>query len=187
MSPVPQHLPSPDPNDEDELYEYSALSTLNWSSTGLGLWWSATWLRRGYVQTHLLPHHPGGDWLPNSLFLNEELMLRGMAIECMGKALFIHDRLDSQQSSIAELKKLKWFGRHDLEKIIDEARFDVSPRERELLQLLGVFVRWRGRYPTPMPNEKSEYVPLKAFAWEDNYVLNQFWERLSKLVSERMA
>lgn len=172
-------FPRVDLNDEDVMFAYQSLAAPGWTSSGLGLWWSATCVRRGNLQ-NLLANFPNGDWPPTMLIRAEEVMLKGMAVECMLKAVYLFEKHTTRELTVAEVEAQRWLGRHDLAEMADGAGFEVSRDEREVLDILSLHVKWRGRYPAPREKHKAEWRRVQWELWNQDRVCSEMWERLVK-------
>jgi hypothetical protein len=74
-----------------------------------------------------------------------EIMLRGFALECLLKALWI--KRGNVLASQGELQKIPGVGSHELLQLTQELAFKCKPNERDLLKRLSVFMTSVGRYP----------------------------------------
>ena len=78
------------------------------------------------------------------------MMLTGFALENAVKALLVKNRPELVKRG----KRLRWpDDGHNLRSLFDEARVSFSATEGDLLDRLTEFVRWRGRYPSPLGAE----------------------------------
>ena len=77
--------------------------------------------------------------------LSIEFMLYGLSLELMFKAILLQ-----QEHSFPR--------NHKLEALARRAGFSWRDSDRRILRLLGHYIIWSGRYPTP--NDKSEYKEL---------------------------
>lgn len=167
-----------DMDDEEQLFSYASLSAHTWTSTGLELWWAAVCARRGNL-AHLLQLYPNGNWPPNILIQRPELMLKGMAAECMLKAIFLFAKQQNEEVTLKQIERLSWFNGHNLVLMAQAACFDVSDAEVSVLEILSQHIRWRGRYPTPREKNKQQW---KHAAWhplEHDCVWEEMWKRLN--------
>lgn len=90
---------------------------------------------------------PGDSMPPESGVKPVELMLRGMAIECMLKALWV-----KQGNAIVRAGKylgVHGAGQHDLPQLASATGFQIDAVETDLLRRLSHFIQYGGRYPVP--------------------------------------
>ena len=145
---LPGHAPNPDdPNDEDQLFQYASVEPSAWTSSALGPWISARWIRERDAALHSARGLRDLPYRPRS----EEPMLRGMAVECQPEAAPFARRHLEGQFTLAHRDALgRWFKRHDLEKLAVEAGVEPTDDKLRVLGTLAAFVRWAGRYPAPI-------------------------------------
>ena len=76
-----------------------------------------------------------------------ELMLRGMGVECLLKALWVKQGnvlVDSGQ-----YVSVRGAGSHDLPQLASAAEFTLSVHEKDVMRRLSYFIEYGGRYPVP--------------------------------------
>jgi len=79
------------------------------------------------------------------------MMLAGLALEGLAKGLIVaRDPSRVTVSRSGGHVDLRWPGSGHLSAaLVDQAAFVLTPVERRLIERLGIFVRWAGRYPVP--------------------------------------
>jgi hypothetical protein len=75
------------------------------------------------------------------------LMLAGLAIENLAKALLVHRKLVSVTKGSITRKDLQ---AHGVETLLGRAGVKLSKEERRLIRRLDKAVEWSGRYPVPL-------------------------------------
>ena len=95
------------------------------------------------------------------------VLLLGLRIENLLKGLFV-GAVKPPLGKVQKLKDLKIPGApHELEPLADEVnkllQIEFSEEERELLQALEYYIRWRGRYPSATDVENSIPIDDKGF------------------------
>jgi hypothetical protein len=94
-----------------------------------------------------------GDALPDEARLHPpELMLRGMAIENLMKAVWL--RRGNQLVTSGSYLGVPGAGAHDLLQLADVLQLSLTPDERHLLKRLSHFIEYAGRYPIPKRADK---------------------------------
>jgi len=83
-------------------------------------------------------------------FMLMAMMLAGLAIEVLAKALIVRE---TPQLVVGGELKLRGAVSHDLIALIARAKLPVTPVERAVLSELSGFVRFAGRYPIPTKAE----------------------------------
>lgn len=76
-----------------------------------------------------------------------EKMLRGFALECLFKALWV--KRGNLLASNGRLQKIPNVGNHNLLQLAQKLNFKCEPIEQDLLKRLSIFMRSVGRYPIP--------------------------------------
>src|SRR5439155_2222868 len=74
-----------------------------------------------------------------------EIMLRGFALECLFKALWV--KRGNVLASQGKLQKIPDVGNHELLQLADKLELECEPKERDLLKCLVLFTTSVGRYP----------------------------------------
>ena len=88
-----------------------------------------------------------------------ELMLRGMALECLMKAVWL-----KRGGRFVEGDGFRDFAggrKHDLIEMANALRLKLLPREEDVLDRLTAFVRFAGRYPVPIRASESSLRPIR--------------------------
>jgi hypothetical protein len=106
-----------------------------------------------------------------------ELMLRGMAVECLLKAVWLAkgNELVDGGKFLGVPGALKT---HDLTKIASAVAFVVTREEHDLLLRLSAFSEYGGRYPIPIRSEKLTTVEKKWSSPPDDKVFDGLVSRL---------
>jgi hypothetical protein len=99
---------------------------------------------------------------------DQALMLAGMGIEVMLKALLVenaHTRdLVSrvrQPTTVVETDLQKTFYRHNLVALAFAARLSLSKQQTEVAEALSTYIYWRGRYVMPTERGIDDIIPIK--------------------------
>ncbi len=87
-----------------------------------------------------------------------ELMLRGMAIECLLKALWL--RHGNTLVKDGRYVGVHGAGDHDLPQLASASKFAISDLETDLLRRLSHFIQYGGRYP--VPREAAKLKPTRT-------------------------
>ena len=114
------------------------------------------------------------------------MLLTGLALENLAKAVLL-----KRNPSVARPGRLpKWPGDgHDLNRLFSHAVIGIGADEREMLERLTEFVRWRGRYP--IPGNYSAMLPRSSvpgggtpymMPTTDHGMAVNLFDRLSKLL-----
>jgi len=176
---LPGHPSNPeDPNDDEQMFDYISVEPNAWNGSALGLWVSARWIRERHAALH---EHPGSNDLPYRP-QPEELMLRGMAVECQLKAvLFMRRHLEGAFTVEDRARLGSWFRQHILARIATKAGIDPSGKEIRVLGMLAAFVMWAGRYPTSMKPSDWDYPRWRVP--EDDDVFDALWDRIEEITT----
>jgi hypothetical protein len=83
-----------------------------------------------------------------------ELMLRGMAIECILKALWV--KQGHKLANDGKYKGVPGAGAHDLVQLASVLNLSLSDKEKDILMRLSHFIEYGGRYPVPKEADKSQ-------------------------------
>ena len=123
-----------------------------------------------------------------------ELMLSGMAIECLLKALWVkqgHNLVgDGKYVSITGA------GDHDLVQLAGVLELTLSDLEKDVLRRLSHFIEYGGRYPVPKNAERLQLTTSprggrgSATTWatpSDQLLFDVVVTRLEQLLDERSA
>ena len=119
-----------------------------------------------------------------------ELMLRGMAIECLLKALWLKQGRALVKDG--HFKGVAGAGAHDLPQLTLAVAFPLSDLEKDLLRRLSHFIEYGGRYPVPKDANKLRLTPApgggkaSATTWStptDNQLFDALILRLDKLLA----
>lgn len=120
-----------------------------------------------------------------------ELMLRGMAVECLLKALWVTRghllAVNGRYKGIPSTKE------HDLVRLAAALDLELSALERDVLRRLSAFSQYGGRYPVPKQATELQLVPspsggrTAATTWTtpDDYLLfEEIVRQLDTLLGE---
>ena len=115
-----------------------------WLDCALALRRAASTLRK-----HAKPHSSRSRRFSFAhAFRAQELMLRGMAVECLLKCIAIaRKRLWRKWQARAGYPA--WLPSHDLVALAAEASLPLSEADFRICRTLTEYITWRGRYPTP--------------------------------------
>ena len=116
----------------------SAHSTARWRTNAMALFRAA----------HILLPKIDGEWEKqehHQVFEMRQiyLMLIGYSFEALGKAFLIQ-----KQSPLTENGKF-YLDSHDLLDLYEKAQVVLNEKDSFLLERLGQYVKWAGRYPIP--------------------------------------
>jgi hypothetical protein len=89
-----------------------------------------------------------------------ELMLDGMAIECLLKAVWV--KRGNKLASDGTYRKVPDAGAHDLVQLAGTLEFILSDFEKDTLRRLSHFIEYGGRYPVPKDAEKLQLTRTPA-------------------------
>jgi len=152
-----------------------------WRSTAEDLLTAASVLRerRESLDARAVP-------VPNAWRLHpSELMLKGMAIECHLKALWVKRGHKLVQDG--KYVPVPGAGDHDLVQLAGVLQLTLSDVEKDLLRRLSHFIEYGGRYPVP---KNAEKLRTSATSWttpSDNLLFDAVASRLDNLFDERSA
>jgi len=94
-----------------------------------------------------------GDVLPGDARLHPpELMLRGMAVENLMKAVWL--KRGNQLVTSGSYLGVPGAAEHNLLQLADVLQLSLTPDERHLLKRLSHFIEYAGRYPIPKRADK---------------------------------
>jgi len=101
------------------------------------------WERFDHLAMHV------GDPIPDEGKIHSViLMLQGLAIECLLKALYLQ-RGKGKLAENGKYLEIKGAGSHDLVQLADVVGISFNKEQRHLLKRLSIFVTSMGRYPIP--------------------------------------
>ena len=99
---------------------------------------------------------------------DQALMLAGMAIEVLLKALIVHSPkarkvVSGPEPRTAGSERRLWraFYRHTLVDLAREARITPSEEQIDTAAILSQFIYWRGRYVAPRDKGIDDLLPVK--------------------------
>jgi ribosomal protein S10 len=138
---------------------------------------------------------PGTVPLPNVWRLHPvELMLDGMAIECLLKALWV--KRGHKLAKDGAYVRVPQAGPHDLVQLAGVLQLPLSHLEKDVLRRLSHFIEYRGRYPVPKDAEKLQLTRTprggrsSATHWNtpsDQRLFDAVVSRLDRLLDEGCA
>lgn len=94
---------------------------------------------------------------PEGRILNSEIMLKGFAVECLLKAIWVKN--GNVLATNGRLQKIPNVGSHKLVQLVTKLGISISPQQKDLLNRLEIFLTATGRYPV-------------ATAWETTKLTN---------------
>lgn len=115
----------------------------------------------------------------NKNLIHVSTMLKGMCIECLLKCYYI-----KSGNKINEKNKLN--SGHNLEILANQVKFQLTEKEKKLLQKLSFFIE-RGRYPTFQKNDKYEKTKIKPKIGKvkfEEYYLEKFTKTDSEIYNK---
>jgi hypothetical protein len=133
---------------------------------------------------------PGDILPPESRVGAVCLMLRGMAVECLLKGLWL--RHGNELVRDGRYIGIPGAGDHNLVQIASAVAFAVSVEEKDVLRRLSHFIEYGGRYPIPRNADKLKLTrspgggSSAATTWtspQDQQVLEGIVVRLDSLLS----
>jgi hypothetical protein len=137
---------------------------LAWEMTADNLLVSADILKAEREKIELSEISAGSLIPPSFVTLSVELMLRGFAVECLFKGIWL-----ARGNKIAENGKFKGIPgikkTHDLVNIAEKIGFPLSSNEKDILIRLTTYATGGGRYPISTSYEKS-----KIRKWDDGSI-----------------
>lgn len=105
------------------------------------------------------------------------MMLAGMALETLAKAVIVQQRGAAWKGKFPDE-----MGNHAVAQLLEEAGVVLSADERELAQRLEVLVTWFGKYPVPKkPKDMVFGVPARI---EDLEVFSAIYSRVAALLTQ---
>ncbi len=145
-------------------------------------WWINYWV--GLYKTPRAWAHKGENLIfafeavasasnPNTFHLNmhdQALMLAGMAVEVMLKAILVNipgvsDVVTKRKNAgVTEQEKVlrKIFYSHNLADIADQANVELSTDLKRIAEILSEYISWRGRYVLPTEKSINDLIPVKV-------------------------
>ncbi len=123
-----------------------------------------------------------------------ELMLNGMAIECLLKALWV--KRGHNLAKDGKYKRVPRAGAHDLVQLAGVLELTLSTLEKDVLRRLSHFIEYGGRYPVPKDAEKLQLTRTpsggraSATTWatpSDQVLLEAIVGRLRGLLDEDLG
>jgi len=139
------------------MHERTANTPAAWEATADSLLAAAKVLR-SYRDTFEPQKLKVGDPIPDGWKVGApELLLRGLAMECMLKAA-----LAKRRAVVVKGKLIAEVRHHDLVRLADRLGVKLNAKEKHLLKRLTAFIEYGGRYPIPVRAEdhlRLERVP----------------------------
>jgi hypothetical protein len=120
------------------------------------------------------------------------LMLAGLAIENLVKAIYIHRQYDVINDESGQLKK--WGGNgHKIADMVRALQVSLNHKEWSLLERLQVHIEWAGRYPIPknyvglLPKkiDSGDILSLKIFSSREPEIIRQLFVKLERLLDDK--
>jgi hypothetical protein len=135
--------------------QYEAVGNLffTWQMTAKSLLHASQMLRDRAAKAGATPQPPPTE---DNFLTPIELMLRGMAVENLLKAIWVH-----KGNKLVKGGKFAPIPapNHDLVKIAATVGIVLNVQEEDLLMRLSHFIEYPGRYPMPMNQSKLELQP----------------------------
>ena len=172
-------------NIQKEQYEKGGNFPMAWEMSADELLAAADVLKQ--KRTTVGPVSVGSPIPLHALSLSIELMLRGYAIECLLKGLWVS--LGNEITEDGKLKKIPNVNMHDLVKISEIVNLSLSDKEKTILARLKIYTTSMGRYPIPTNwqhtkiqrwPDGSESFPGIWTSPTDYEILENFIERIKK-------
>lgn len=116
-----------------------------WERSADSLLAAASLLQTARDTARATPLHVGDPVSEGERSQPSELMLRGFALECLFKAVWV--KRGNQLASGGRLQPIKGAAPHDLLQLADKLQFQCAPNERDVLKRLSLFITSVGRYP----------------------------------------
>jgi len=116
-----------------------------WEMSADSLLAAASLLRAARENSGTAPPQVGDPVSEGEKSQPSELMIRGFALECFFKALWV--KKGNQLASGGKLQPIKGAAPHDLLQLADTVAFQCGPNERDVLKRLSLFTTSVGRYP----------------------------------------
>jgi hypothetical protein len=126
-------------------YDWAGNSVDTWTGSADSLLAAASVLRRAREAVNVEAVDVGDPIPDDALTHPVEIMLRGFAVECLLKALWVSRGNHLAQSGI--LQKISGVGSHNLVQLAHKLGLDCTDAEKDLLKRLAVFMTGIGRYP----------------------------------------
>lgn len=123
------------------MYDQAGNSPEAWASSADSLLAAATLLRAARAN----PLNVGDPVPDGERARPSEIMLRGFALECLFKALWV--KRGNRLASKGELQKIPGVGNHELLQLAQKLDFKCAPTEKDLLKRLSLVTTSVGRYP----------------------------------------
>jgi hypothetical protein len=132
-----------------EQHTWAGNSPHAWESRARDLLAAATVLRqhRESMESNSAP-------APTALIHPAELMLDGMAIECLLKAAWV--RRGHKLAKDGKYLGVPGAGDHDLVQLASALKLKLSALEKDTLRRLSHFIEYGGRYPVPKDADKLQ-------------------------------
>ena len=136
---------------EFQIANYDTVGNMHgaWGSHASCLLEAAKILKTAFDAAYLIADKAGpGEALPAALYVHPtEIMLRGFALECFFKALWL--KRGNKLAKDGKFLGISGVGSHELVQLADRLEFKCTGKERDMLGRLSIFVLSIGRYPIP--------------------------------------
>ncbi|MFA5909672.1 MAG: hypothetical protein WC815_12915 [Vicinamibacterales bacterium] len=129
------------------MYDWAGNSVETWTASAHSLFAAAGVLRRARDIASAVPLNIDDPVPDDALTHPAEIMLRGYAVECLLKGLWVKRGNRLALSGI--LQKILGVGSHNLVQLADKLACKCTPAERDVLKRLSLFMTSAGRYPIP--------------------------------------
>jgi len=141
----------------EKFHERAGNLTAAWRSVADSLLAAAQVLRERSEPLDPGSHAPGAPVPPDGRLGAVELMLKGMAVECLLKALWL--KQGNKLVEAGQYSGVPGAGEHDLPQLASVVKFTVDVKEKGLLRRLSHFIQYGGRYPVPKDDAKLRLTP----------------------------
>ena len=120
-----------------------------------------------------------------------ELMLKGMAMECLLKALWVKQGNLFVQAG--DFEPVFGAGAHDLRQLAQAVSISTTPHESDLLGRLSHFIEYGGRYPIPKKSMKLGFIsspsggkasPMTWTTPTDNVLFEGLVSKITELLTQ---
>ncbi len=129
------------------MYDWAGNSVAAWVGSADSLLAAARVLRADRDASGVAPLSVG-DAVPDTGHTQpSELMLKGYALECLLKALWV--KRGNKLALNGILQRVKGAAAHDLVQLSQKVGLAISPAEQDVLKRLSLFTTSVGRYPIP--------------------------------------
>lgn len=129
-------------------YDYVGNDPMSWQITAGKLLAAVEVLKRArdnYYETTIHELKKDDPIPSEGRILNSEIMLRGFAMECLLKGVYV--KQGNKLAANGRLVKIQGVGSHKLIQLAQKIHFELTAKEQNLLMRLEVYITSAGRYP----------------------------------------